>query len=112
MAKAGIEGTWRIVEMDLWDPDALDLVAPARIELRRDRTGSLTFIAVEATLDVRYSVSDGTSSAEFSWDGFDEGDPVSGRGRASLYPDGTLRGHLYFHMGGDSGFVANRTGRG
>lgn len=109
MAKAGIEGTWRIVEMDLWDQDAVDLVAPGRIELRRDRTGSLTFIAVEATLDVRYSDSNGTSSAEFSWDGFDEGDPVSGRGSVSLHSDGTLRGHLYFHMGDDSGFVATRT---
>ncbi len=109
MAKPGIHGTWHIVEMHLWDRDAIDLVGPGLIELRRDRTGRLSFIAVDATLDVRYLDSDGTPSAEFSWDGFDEGDQVSGRGNASLHPDGTLRGHIYFHMGDDSGFVATRT---
>ena len=34
-------GRWRIEEMDLWDRDALDLVAPAFIEFRSDDTGDL-----------------------------------------------------------------------
>ena len=34
-------GRWRIEEMDLWDRDALDLVAPAFIEFRSDDTGQL-----------------------------------------------------------------------
>ena len=84
---------------------------PGTIELRRDRSGRLSFIAVEAILDVRYSASDGTSCAEFTWEGFDEGDPVTGSGSASLQPDGTLRGHIYIHMGDDSSFVATRTTR-
>lgn len=32
-----IEGRWRIVETELWDREALDLVVPAYI--RFDRTG-------------------------------------------------------------------------
>jgi hypothetical protein len=37
--------------------------------------------------------------AEFSWQGSDEGDDVSGRGWAALNPDSTLEGHIYFHLG-------------
>ena len=40
---------------------------------------------------------------------FDEGDDVSGRGWAALNPDGTLEGHIYFHLGDDSAFRAERT---
>jgi len=29
MTRRPLIGRWRIVEMDLWDPDALDLVEPA-----------------------------------------------------------------------------------
>ena len=31
-----LKGRWRIVEMELWDEDAIDLVGPAFIELRDD----------------------------------------------------------------------------
>jgi len=33
-----------------------------------------------------------------------------GRGWAVLADDGSLRGHLYFHLGDDSGFRAVRVG--
>jgi len=49
---------------------------------------------------------DGRIGVEFSWDGTDEGDQVSGRGWASLVDDATIAGHLFFHMGDDSGFRA------
>jgi hypothetical protein len=38
----------------------------------------------------------------------DEGDDVSGRGWAVLNSDGTLEGHIYFHLGDDSAFRAER----
>ena len=43
-----------------------------------------------------------------SWQGSDEGDDVSGRGWAGLNPDGRLEGHIYFHLGDDSAFRAER----
>jgi hypothetical protein len=49
---------------------------------------------------------DGRTGVEFSWDGDDEGDQVSGRGWAVLVDDATLEGHLFIHMGDDSGFRA------
>jgi hypothetical protein len=39
-----------------------------------------------------------TERLEFSWEGFDEGDSVSGRGWAVLNGD-KLTGRIYFHIG-------------
>jgi hypothetical protein len=105
----GLTGRWRIVEMELWDSEDLDVVAPAFIEFKPDRTGSIGFIVVSGMIDWR---SEGTdrSRVEFSWDGFDEGDPVGGRGWAALEDDGALGGRIYFHLGDDSGFRAQRLG--
>jgi len=46
---AQLIGNWRIVEMDLWDRDAIDLVGPAYIELHADATGRFRFIASRGT---------------------------------------------------------------
>jgi hypothetical protein len=51
---------------------------------------------------------DGRLCVEFTWEGNDESDPASGRGWAALEEDGSLRGHIYFHLGDDSGFRAVR----
>jgi hypothetical protein len=45
---------------------------------------------------------------EFSWAGDDEGTESSGRGWAEIGKDGRLQGRLYFHLGDDSAFVAER----
>jgi hypothetical protein len=102
----GLRGKWRIVETELWDQDALDLIEPAFIEFRLDRTGSFAFIAVEGWLDCRPASIEGRLGVEFTWDGRDENDTASGRGWAALLQDGTLEGHIYFHMADDSSFRA------
>jgi len=102
-----LTGRWRILEMDLWDREDLDLVAPAFIEFRPDRTGSFGFIVVTGWMDCR-SAEMGRSDVEFSWEGTDEGDQVSGRGWAAIKDDGTLVGRIYIHLGDDSGFRAVR----
>ena len=42
-----IAGRWQITEAELWDSDALNLVAPAFIEFAEDGSGSFGFIAVQ-----------------------------------------------------------------
>jgi len=101
-------GRWRIVEMDLWDRDALDLVQPAYIEFDDCGRGRFGFIAVEGDLDCRYAEVDGRARLDFTWEGDNEGDARSGRGWAQLECDGSLRGHFFFHTGDDSGFLAVR----
>jgi hypothetical protein len=103
-------GRWRIVEMDLWEQEVLDLVGPAFVELTPQQTGSPGFIAVEGSVDWRPVRRDGRPGAEFTWDGFDDDDPASGRGWAVLEEDESLRGHIYLHLGDDSGFKAVRAG--
>lgn len=94
--------------MSVWDRDAIDLLGPGFIEIKADGTGTFRFIAVDGYLDCRFDERDGQRIVEFSWDGHDEGDPVSGRGWARPAPDGSLHGHIFFHMGDDSDFRAVR----
>jgi hypothetical protein len=103
-----VAGRWRIVEMELWDRDDLELVGLAFIEFDEDLTGRFAFIAVEGEMDCRDAPRDGRPGVEFSWEGNDEGDPVAGRGWAVLEDDGALRGRIYCHHGDDSSFHAAR----
>ncbi len=96
-----VTGRWRITEMDMWDREAIDLVQPGFIEFTGDGYGRLGFIAV-----CRDVTRDGRPGVEFSWQGHDEYDPASGRGWAALNPDGSLDGHIYFHLGDESAFRA------
>jgi len=98
------KGRWRIVAMDLWDKDAIDLVEPGFIAFNGEE-GEMRFIAVRAWLDVRYSSRDGIPIAEFSWEGIDEGDQRCGRGWVTPTDTGGLLGHIFFHNGDDSGLA-------
>ncbi len=109
-AMTALVGRWRIVERDLWSQDDVDLVAPGLIEFEADHIGSLGFIAVPGAVDWRDAPRDERPGVEFSWEGFDKGDPTTGRGWSVIEEDGTLRGHLCFHLGDDSGVRAERTG--
>jgi hypothetical protein len=102
-----IAGRWRITDADLCDCDALNLVAPAFIEFAKDGSGRFGFIAVQGEMDCREMERDGRPGVEFSWEGNDEC-PVSGRGWAVLEKDSSLRVHIFFHLGDDSGFTAVR----
>jgi hypothetical protein len=87
-----LTGRWRIVEMDMWDRDAIDLVEPGFIEFAGDGTGQFGFIAVRGWMDCRSTERDGRTGVEFSWDGEDDGDQVSGRGWAAVVDDVTIAG--------------------
>jgi hypothetical protein len=105
---AAFKGRWRIAEMDMLASDDLDLAEPAHITFSGATDGDIAFGALSAALDVRYGARDGAACAEFTWQGFDEGDPVCGRGWAALGTAGRLVGHIFTHNGDDSGFVAER----
>jgi hypothetical protein len=50
-----ILGDWPIVEMELWDRDALDLAVPAHMTFGPDELGEIQLIAIEASIDYRVS---------------------------------------------------------
>src|SRR5260221_12599868 len=97
-------GRWRIVEADLWDRDYLDLVEPAYLKISKSGRGEFAFGAVNATMEVEYS----RAIVCFRWNGFDEGDEVSGRGTAELQDDGIIEIELSFANGDDATLKANR----
>jgi hypothetical protein len=103
--RSGVTRSW-CLPLDLWDREALDLVGPAFIEFRRDLTGSFRFVAVEGWMDCREAPHNESPSVEFTWEESADDDRACGRGWAALEEDGSLIGHIYFHLGDDSGFRA------
>ena len=105
-----IEGRWRIVDTELWDREALDLVVPAYISFDRQGLGEMQLIAIGASIDYRVEQRDDATVVEFSWSGFDEMDATSGRARARIDGD-TMHGKLFIHQRDESTFVARRERR-
>jgi hypothetical protein len=102
--KGPLLGKWRIVEMELWDTDFVDMLEPAYIAFEAKGGGAFVFGAVRGDLDCRY----GPDGVRFTWEGFDEMDPAFGAGSAKLAPDGSLTGEIRFHRGDESTFKARR----
>lgn len=101
-----LRGQWKIVEMEQWDQDYIDLVEPGYIRFGSDQRGEFVFGTVQGFLDCRYSGKGLSLKAEFSWDGSSEYDPVSGRGWVEVTGKDQIYGMLYFHLGDESWFKA------
>ena len=55
-------GRWRIVEMDNWDSDFLDLVEEAHLTFAGKSDGEIAFGALKGFLDVRYGAREGSAA--------------------------------------------------
>ena len=100
-------GTWRILSMELWAQDFVELEGRGFIRFDAGRDGQFHFVAVDGFLDPTFGERDNQPFVEFSWDGTDDADRVSGRGWATINGD-RLTGRIYFHRGDSSGFSAQR----
>ena len=96
--KAQYIGKWRIIEMELWDQDYIDLVIPGYFSFDKDDLGNFQFGTVEGQIEYRIEQIGDVERLEFSWEGSDENDQALGRGWAVLNGD-YLEGRLYFHFG-------------
>jgi transposase len=103
-AKSALIGKWRIIEMGLWDNDYLDMVEAAYIQFKANGLGQFKFGCVVGGLDCTFFA----DAADFTWQGSDEMDPVSGDGWAELDHDGTINGEISFHLGDESTFKARK----
>ena len=97
-------GKWRIIEMELWDSDFLDLVEPAYITFDAKGRGEFVFGAVQGSLHCRY----GPDSVRFTRARLRRDGSRLGAGDAELDEDGLLTGEIRFHDGDDSTFKARR----
>ena len=106
LEKNPFRGRWLIVTTNMWDSDALNLIVPAHITFGDDLLGDLELVAIGASVDYRVVDRDGERRVEFSWSGYDDSEPTSGRRWGRL--DEKLTGQLFIHQGDDTGFEARR----
>ena len=105
--KSPIEGRWNIVSMTEWDEEFLHEEVQAFIEFSSKGNGEFQFGYVRGQMDCRVTEKDSKPAIEFTWEGFDEMDPVSGYGWVAFESD-SLTGVLAFDDGDESGFTAER----
>jgi hypothetical protein len=84
------------------------LVSRGHITFEPGGRGQLHFGAVDVDLDWRLDAS--RNRVEFTFEGFDECDEVSGRGWVERQA-GKLTGRIVFHQGEESGLIARLAGK-
>jgi hypothetical protein len=99
-----IIGRWRIVAADLWDRDYLDLAGAAYLTIGDQGWAEIGFGAMQAGGQVEYA----PQVVFFRWDGFDEGDEITGEAAAELQADGSLKFELSYDNGDDAILTARR----
>ena len=104
---SGFVGRWTITDTGLWGDEDLGLLGSPEITLGGRGGGSIRVGALQAELDYRVERGARLPRLDFSWSGFDEMDPVSGRGWAEIH-GGSMIGKLFIHMGDEAEFMAVR----
>ena len=97
-------GRWHITEMDMWDEEFFNMDGQASIQISHNGTGNLEFGAVQVEIDGQVS----GKRFEFSFQGFDEGDLISGWGWVTLKSMDTIKGEIRIFQGDETGFVAKK----
>lgn len=105
-----ILGRWRIIEMEGSDPNDDESELPAFVQFGTGGSGEFAFGLVRGLIDHRLLEREGRPAVEWTWEGNDETDNVSGRGWAVLHANRCLRGIFFIHKGEESDFVATKVG--
>jgi hypothetical protein len=100
-------GNWRIIEMELWDKDFIDMETEGYFLFGDDEMGDFQFGLVQGQIDYRIEKAGEIERLEFSWEGQDEDDERHGRGW-TVIKDDCIEGRFYFHFGDNSSFKARK----
>lgn len=100
-------GKWRIIEMEQWGQNYVDLVVPGYINFD-DGGGKFQFGTVTGFIDYRVEAYGNGTRLEFSWDGKSDSDDACGRGWVISSGD-AITGHIFIHQSDDSWFRAKLT---
>lgn len=101
-------GTWHMTEMEMWDEEYFNMEVQAYIRVGSDGLGYFQFGLVSGQIDGELTSYQGQERFEFTWDGSDELDPVSGSGWLQLVDKNSLEGRIKLHLGDSSFFNARR----
>jgi hypothetical protein len=102
-------GTWHIYEMETWDEDYFNMEVQAYITIDKNNGGEFQFGLVTGSIDGEITKTASSEILEFTWDGSDECDEVSGSGWIKLKDKTTIEGKINFHHGDSSLFSAKRS---
>ncbi len=94
--------------MEMWDAAYFNMMVQAYIEIKPDNLGYFQFGLVEGQLDGQVVEYTNETRFEFTWDGYDENDPMNGSGWIKLTDPDTIEGEFRLHLGDDSTFLAKR----
>ena len=103
-----ITGIWHIIEMEKWDEDYLNMEVRAFIRIERKGEGEFRFGLVQGGIVGRMEDHIRGKRFEFTFDGCDENDEVSGRGWIELTGKDSITGEFVFQNGDSSRFKAER----
>ncbi len=103
-----ISGNFKITHMNEFDQDFVDAEVPGFICFDPHGQGEFQFGYVHGEMTVVSTERTGKPAAEWTWEGNDEVDPVSGRGWAVLQANGRPEGEIIFLDGDASCFIAER----
>ncbi len=99
-------GEWSITQLEGFDSEYVNLCGPAVIKISPGGIGEMNFGAVEMVLDCKMDDLN-EQVLRFSFEGGDEGNPISGRGY-SLGEDREITGRIFLHCGDEFGFKAKK----
>ena len=104
--KKNYYGRWNIESMEGWDKDYINLVEQAHIHIESDGSGQMIWGAMSSTINGKYNAV--LKQYEFSWQGFDEGDRVSGEIQIRLISDREAIASMHMNNGGTSQLLLTR----
>lgn len=105
--KSPFLGRWELASMSTWDEEDVLDEPRAFLLFERDGLGQFEFGDVGGDVDYRETTRDGKPAVEFTWEGGDRAELLSGRGWAVLDGD-RLSGMMFIHLGEDTEFSAVR----
>ena len=92
--------------MKAWELVVDDMCEPFII-FKDNGLGEFQFAYFQGLLDYHICQTEGQSRLVFSWEGYDELEPLFGGGYAKII-DNCLQGYLFIHLGDISKFMAHR----
>ena len=101
-------GLWHITEMGGWGETYVNMEVQAYIKIDAKGLGAFQFGLVSGQLDGEIVKDGDRERFEFTWDGSDEGEPMSGGGWLRLVNKDSLEGRIKLHLGDSSTLVAKR----
>ncbi len=101
-------GTWIITEMEMWDAEYINMEVQAYIRIGVDSLGDFQFGLVSGAIDGEVVKLGNVDRFEFTWEGQDEMDPVSGSGWLKSTGQNRGEGKIKIHLGDSSAFKAVR----